>query len=391
LKGLSGAALLLLVATVPLSAAANIQFFPLPMYTTVPNEGSTYGFMPVFLSLAGDQGIKSITAPSVSWNRSAGVTATFRYYRYWGLFTTAQAIASYSTNINRNFWLQYDDAPRIAGGATTDLVLHVRRNLFYRFFGLGPDTTEAGESSYTRLTGVASVRRGYNITTDFNVGAFLELDGDRPERHPIKGLPATQDLYPTAPGLDGAFIMSEGLSLRFDTRPSGDYSVNGLASELTGALIQGFLGAGFFSRITWHTRLLLAETSRLQFGARLWWSQLLGGGDDIPFYYQASLGGEYLLRGFTEDRFIDRAAWEIEFEQRVLILETHLFGVVSDWRIDPFVAAGQVYGTEPPWAHVRASAGLGLRVWIPPNVLGRIDFAYGGEGIKVYVMLGYPY
>ena len=57
-------------------AAAKIRFFPLPMYTTVPNEGSTYGAMPVFMVPADDDPdrVKSITAPSLSWNSSAGVT-----------------------------------------------------------------------------------------------------------------------------------------------------------------------------------------------------------------------------------------------------------------------------------------------------------------------------
>ena len=73
------------------------------------------------------------------------------------------------------------------------------------------------------------------------------------------------------------------------------------------------------------------------------------GGDDVPFYDQASLGGELLFRGFPEDRFIDMGAWEVEVEQRLKLFQTHIFGVVADWRIDPFVAAGQVYGQTAPW------------------------------------------
>ena len=66
-------------------AAAKIRFFPLPMYTTVPNEGSTYGVMPVFMVPADDDPdrVRSITAPSLSWNSSAGVTGTCRYYRFF--------------------------------------------------------------------------------------------------------------------------------------------------------------------------------------------------------------------------------------------------------------------------------------------------------------------
>jgi len=76
----------------------------------------------------------------------------------------------------------------------------------------------------------------------------------------------------------------------------------------------------------------------------------------------------------------------------VKLFRTHIFGVVADWRIDPFISVGQVYGDgTTPWSHVRASGGFGLRALIHPDILGRVDLAYGGEGVRVYVMLGYPY
>src|SRR6185312_8736794 len=45
-----------------------IKFFPIPMYTTVPTEGSTYGLMPVLLGVNGAGIVRVIGAPSVSWN-----------------------------------------------------------------------------------------------------------------------------------------------------------------------------------------------------------------------------------------------------------------------------------------------------------------------------------
>ena len=71
-----------LAATTASRAAAEpeTRFFPLPMYTTVPNEGSTFGAMPVFMR-SDDDVVSSITAPSVSWNSSAHYTGTFRYFR----------------------------------------------------------------------------------------------------------------------------------------------------------------------------------------------------------------------------------------------------------------------------------------------------------------------
>ena len=183
--------------------------------------------------------------------------------------------------------------------------------------------------------------------------------------------------------------MRGGFSFRYDTRADGDYSQVGFATELIGNLAQGIEGVGRFGQVGWTARALIPEFSRLQGAVRLYWLHVIG--DDVPFYDQASLGGELLFRGFQEDRFIDMGAWEVEAEQRLTLFQTHIFGVVADWRLDPFVSAGQVYGEASPWSHVRYAVGSGLRVLIHPDILGRIDLAFGGEGLRAYVVLGYPY
>ena len=109
-------------------------------------------------------------------------------------------------------------------------------------------------------------------------------------------------------------------------------------------MARGITGVGVFGQLGATARVLVPELSFLQGAARFYWLQVIG--NDVPFYDQASLGGEVLFRGFHEDRFIDMGAWEVEVEQRLKLFQTHIFGVVADWRIDPFVAAGQVYGDD---------------------------------------------
>jgi hypothetical protein len=372
-------------------AAAKTRFFPLPLYTTVPNEGSTYGAMPVFLRLdENSEWVRSITAPSASWNSSAGVTVTYRYYRFLGLLHSWHLLLSASTTINRSVWFTYDDDRRTPGKLTKNVLVRVRRNLFYRYFGLGPDTTPEGESSYTRLYAIASARGGWNATSRLNLGTWAELRADALERHTIEGLPATQDVYPDAPGLGGAAFVRAGLVLRYDTRLHGDYSESGFATELSAGFAQGITGVSRFGQVTWTARVLVPEASFLKGAARVYWTQVIGA-DDVPFYNRASLGGDLLFRGFQENRFVDMGAWLVEAEQRFALFQTRIFGVVADWRIDPFISAGQVYGEASPWSHVRVAAGVGLRMWIRPDILGRIDLAYAGEGLRAYVVLGYPF
>jgi hypothetical protein len=66
--------------------------------------------------------------------------------------------------------------------------------------------------------------------------------------------------------------------------------------------------------------------------------------------------------------------------------------VVADWRADPFVAAGQVFSSlGRALSRPRLTTGVGLRAFIHPNLVGRVDLATGGEGLSVYVEIGYPY
>lgn len=398
------ATLLVLSLTASVDASAtelSTKIIPLPMYSTVPNEGSTYGLMPVFFRTENTGGftdvvggttgaVHSIIAPSLSWNSQAGVTGSFRYYRYLDPLRSWSLVVSASTHINRTIWWTYDDITRVPEAQTHDAVVMIRRNLFFRFFGLGPETQSSGESSYTRTTATMNDRWGYNFTPYLNLGAYGELRGDRLEKHPVFGLPATQDAYPDAPGIDGAAMVRTGATLRFDTRMNGDYSLAGLASEVAFYIAYGIGSGGLFEQVTWHSRAIIPETDFMQTAARVYWTQEWGG-SNVPFYYRPSLGGEWMLRGYPDDRFIAFGAWTAEVEQRIRFLQLNLFNVISDWRVDPFLAVGQVYDKLDLFSHVRVTGGIGLRAWVHPNVLGRVDLAVSDDGFHAYVVLGYPF
>lgn len=369
----------------------SVKIIPLPIYSTLPNEGSTFGFMPVFLTVDDQtQHTLSIIAPSVSWNRTIQYTSTFRMYLYPSLDETINIIPSISSNINRALTLEYFNLPRQEGGYTREAFLHFRRSLFYRFFGIGPQTKSSDETSYTRLGGEAGFRIGKNITRSLNIGFRAQLERELVEKKHIAYLPLSSDVYPGAPGMGGATNFFEGFSIRYDTRELHEYSPQGFESELRAGYVEGLSGSKNFARIQGEMKGMWEETSQVQGAARAFWSYTPGSG--IPFFDQSSLGGSYVLRGFTEDRFIDKGAWEAEIEQRITFLRTHIYGVETDWRVDPFIAVGQVYAdTKDFFRYAKISGGLGFRAFVHPNIVGRVDTAVGGEGIKVYVELGYPF
>jgi hypothetical protein len=374
-------------------------FFPLPLYTTVPNEGSTYGAMPVIIAITPAEQVRWILAPSLSWNRAAGWNGTFRYYRFPRREEAWSVIAAASTHINRSLWLTYNYWGPRPFTPTIESLGQARRNLFFRFFGLGPDSEKSAESSYTRTTALLSTRVGFNLPGNLNLGVRVLGRRDWILEHAIFGLPTLQEAHPEAPGLGGAALATVGASLRYDTRAGdptangGDYAARGVAAELAASRSFGLKATDSFWRLTAQARALVREASFIQGAARVYWSELEGGDTrNIPFYYQPSLGGEVLLRGYPDDRFIDRGAWEAEIEQRFRVLQTHFFHVTTDWRVDPFVVAGQVYHRHADmFDRPRVALGVGLRAFVRPNVLGRVDVAWSGEGLRAYVVLGYPY
>lgn len=368
------------------------RIIPLPVYATLPNEGDTFGGMPVFLRVCDvNARTESIIAPSITWNDVIHWTGTFRLFHYPSDEQTLTIIASASTRINSGVLLQWRDLPRAPGGFTTEVELRWQRSAFFRFFGLGPDTPESAETSYTRARGHAAARYGLNLGGNWNAGAGLLFDTDAVQDLGVPGLPLSRRVFPPdTPGFGGSTIIGQTVDLRFDTRPNFENSERGLFANAAVGVVEGISGSPSYLRGSVRVRALHPELGFIAGAARLDWTAIST--PRAPFYDQSTLGGAFLLRGFTEDRFIDQSAWTFEAEQRIRLFQTHIYGVTADWRIDPFIAVGQVYrAIDQAFSRPRVAGGVGLRAWVRPNVVGRIDIANGGEGWKVYVEIGYPY
>jgi len=364
---------------------------PLPIYATLPNEGSTFGLMPVFLRVCEGTGrTESILAPSLSWNEVIRWTGTIRSFNYPTDTRTIIFVASLSTRINSNLLFRWDDLPHDSGQLTREFEARWERSIFYRFFGIGADTPEDAETSYTRVRAHGNARLGLNLGNFWNLGATLAFHRDEVQDLGIAGLPISRRVFPGVPGMGGSATLWQLADIRYDTRNNREYSARGLSFEASAGLEEDLLGGPAFARGSLFWRGLLPELSWLSGAARF--DASFVSTSRAPFYDQSSLGGAFLLRGFTADRFIDNNAWTIEVEQRIRVLELHLLGVRADVRLDPFVGVGQVFaGLNQTFSNPHFTGGIGFRAFVHPNVLGRVDVATGGQGLDVYVELGYPY
>jgi hypothetical protein len=368
------------------------KIIPLPVWATSPNQGTTWGVMPVFLHVCpDDKRTMWVLAPSVTWNSVIHLTGTARFYDYVAPDKTLSVIAGASTRINYRVIVLWENLPLAYHAWTDETFVRVERDAFARFFGLGYDSLESGETSYTAIRDLVTERRGLNIFGRVNAGLDLGFENDRVGAEGVKGLPLAPDVYPDVAGMHGSStVIWQGLDLRYDDRDGRDYAISGLRLDAGLSIVEGLRGSPTFLRGTMEGRFIVRELPWLTGAARVAYMGMSA--PNAPFYLQPSLGGSFLLRGFTEGRFYASQAWTAEVEQRVRALQTHMFGVVADWRIDPFVAVGQVFDDVGDIiAKPRIAAGVGLRAHVHPNLVGRVDLAEGGEGLKVYVEIGYPY
>ena len=139
------------LGTIPSSAAAALQrsYIPLPEILTDPNEGNTYGFLPVVLFLDEQKIIKYILAPDVRYNHITGVYTTFRLFGYPSIARKWSVVLRKSQNIDEDYELRYEDNAFWQDRARLFGNLEYEKDSSERFFGFGNGSSEHDESNYT--------------------------------------------------------------------------------------------------------------------------------------------------------------------------------------------------------------------------------------------------
>jgi outer membrane protein assembly factor BamA len=378
----------------PAAADTSYTFFPLPAFDTDPNEGETYGVLPVWMFKDEEGRVRTIVAPSITWNEIRGVTGTFRYFLYANAFERLELIASYSEKIDREFKAQYKNLDVFGGRFHVDVQLLHERVSSVRFFGIGPTSKKENESNMTLGTTGGYFIFGVNITRTMRLSLGETFQEFEVSRGGVPDLPFTGDLFPDLPGVKGATIHAQRIALIHDSRDSQTTPTEGLyvsafaeaSTELLGSDAD-YLKAGadaiwlkpfFDRRIVFVARGLFEGTS---------------GGSDVPFEVLPTLGGVDTLRGFGENRFYGDALLLFNTEIRAKVLRMRIFGVDAEFEIAPFVDIGKVFNSAAQFMDTKfeVTPGLGFRGLAPPSVVGHIEFAYSREGPAIYVGLDYPF
>jgi len=375
-------------------AEAEVKLFPIPAISTSKNDGNDIGLIVPALITGSDGDLKYLVAPMVVYNSIVGTRGTVNLFRYEPGGKELRGIASWTERIERKFLLSYVDPGFSNGRYSLGFSAVHFKNATVRFFGLGPTTLQGKETNYTASETRLNWKFGIYANEVTQIAVSQRLRHMQAIQQGGTHLPFTGDLFPDAPGAEGATILGQRISFHYDTRNNLVTPTDGMAVTAFAELNYNFHNGDhpLYSRYGLEIKKMFAsESKRAILVVRGDLQATIG--TDVPFYEQSSLGGQNSLRGFGVDRYIDKQMIAFSVEERIHILRTRLAGVMADFEIAPFIDTGQVFNSfkNVSFKDYRVTPGIGFRGIIRPNVVGRIDYGYSKEGGAIFAGLDFPY
>ncbi|MBI3270763.1 MAG: BamA/TamA family outer membrane protein [Planctomycetes bacterium] len=385
--------LVLLAFAGGLAPADELHFYPFPTYRGNRDEGDTFGAVGVFLITNPENEITHVIAPLAQYNVHNGFTGGLVAFGYPSDHQEYKAVLSYSSIVDREIRLKYSDKKIFDEKYAVEAQVKYFQDGFERFYGFGPDSRERDESNHKVEELSYGFGFGKNLTPHLTVGVGERYRDVDIGRGTVDTLPFTGDVFPDARGVDGVTLLGHRLYASYDTRDNGQTPTEGLLLSGQFELVTGIAGdtPTVFEKWNVEGRKFLPHGEDRQFvfvgRARLDFTS----GPDAPFFEQASLGGSNSLRAFGGDRFIDRHAWLLNFEERIRIYRTKILGYKIELEVAPHLDVGQVFSGEDVFSKIQVNPGATARLLSRPNVVGGITVSYGREGVNVFGGFSFPF
>jgi len=375
------------------NAQAGFSLVPIPELILDPNEGVTYGLLPVMMLTDRDGRLEHMIADDVRYNRTTGVFPGFRLFGYPTTESSYYLVLRQSQKVDREYEAFYQN-DGIADGRFRLLAdVGESRDSFPRFFGFGNGSWHGDETNYTLRRFAARFRLAYRPLPGWEIAWQSRFEDSTVSHGGVHGLPFTAERFPATPGLEGSTIHGEGPQLAYDSRDSVALPTRGLLASVGAEIIDRALGSS-----SSYARYGLDVRDFVPFGKRFVLA-LRGALDYLhhakaaPFYERSTIGGEQSVRGFGDGRFVDANRALASAELRTEVFRANLFDVRMGGEVAPFIDVGRVFSSAAalPFEHLHVAGGLGFRAVIRPQVVGYVDLGYGSEGFAAFSGLDYPF
>jgi outer membrane protein assembly factor BamA len=382
-------------ASPPLPPTFEVLTLALPIIATDPNKGPTVGLLPVAV-FQEQARITNILAPDLTYNEIDGFGASFRMRRFFS------STSSLSLDISGSSEGAFDNdlvyAQRRLGPRQFLFFrgqLSYKTDLSTRFYGIGNETDDDDETSYTFRRGQALATLGVHLPLHFTAEFQERIASYKIGPGSLDDVPSARSRFPGLAGMSERLsVLTHRIRLTFDTRDSLSAPTQGLFGEFIYDVGDETLG----SQVGFH-RFGVFFTTMIPFAKRAFTTVVRGGlwiveGDDVPFYELSTLGGKNTNRGYGEGRFVDQNVWMLNIEQRWNIYARQLMDVLCVFQVAGFVDLGRVFSEEEGLEldHAKVAAGGALRLIVPDSELvTSIDVGFSDEGPAAFVSLDYPF
>ncbi len=374
------------------SAVANRTLVPLPIFATDPNEGETYGAL---LAILDEQegAVRSLLVPQVTWNPLLGIGGTVYYRRILTEDESYAFFASHSTRNQANYTVNYSNFRLAQQRYVFEGKLEYNNDRTARFFGLGATSREHAETNYTLREVNGRFTLGRRVLPALVAALTERVRYVTIGRGVETSLPFLQDVFTGVPGEEGALVWAHRLALTYDTRNTRETPTQGGFAQLFVEAANRTLGShtsfvryGLEGRLVWP---LVAE--RLVTVTRGLFERVEG--QALPFFELSALGGETTLRGFGENRFLDRGRILFNVEERLRLFTVTYNDVRTAFELALFVEAGRVFHTvtDVSFRKVQTVSGVGVRLVVFSQLVAKIDVGFGSEGVAIFSGLDYPF
>jgi outer membrane protein assembly factor BamA len=299
--------------------------------------------------------------------------------------------STWSTNHYRTHEISYDFPGDFGIFKDAVILAHYKRKPRQSFYGLGNKTSDDFEASVfleeTRFQAIwahSLILQNLKLGLDLSYSNYNLYDGEDPDH--FGDLEAVRDSFDLAlEVLSDTRIITGGISLIHDWRDRIGRPGRGGFQAVS---LYYSKGTGSTSEIEYLTlKIDLRQyiefylKRMLSFRIYLEASDPLENSPPLPYYLRPSLGGEELLLGFEDRRFIENglALAVVEYRYPILgMLDAYVF--YEQGRV--FEAISEQF-TFDNWKY---STGFGLKAWTDEDVILNIAVAFSGESPQFYIM-----
>ncbi|MEF3280135.1 MAG: outer membrane protein assembly factor [Elusimicrobiota bacterium] len=369
----------------------------LPIADSSKDLGINYGIMPVFAmrDKKKDGEISSVIAPSLNHNEYLGYTSTYRHY----LFPTEKSLfvlrASISQKAQKEFFIHYYDPEFLRTKTRLNIEYRIWQNPKSSFYGYGPNSLKDERANYTfYLTGgelsLTLPILNY-IYFDYTPSYYKNKidngivgNNEFENRYPDEYLKYSKEKnfftnkfsllfdntdHPFIPKI-GSYII---FSMTFSKKSFGsDYNYSLYTIELKD-----------------YYNYKLLDRSITAIRTQIQWQT----GEDIPFYAMPQAGESTGLRMAGDGRFVDRAKFLFNIEQRFTVIKAPVMKFLTEFEVTPFLDIATVGKklSKLSTANFKYGPGVALRIVLRPQIVGTADFAFGSEGFNTIIKINYPF